>query len=419
MKNIIILILLLIIPLIGFSQVWKETYGGNDDDEGFSVQQTTDGGYIVCGGTTNTLWDGYLLKIDGNGLEQWSKIFSGLGTGTVFNSVQQTTDGGYIICGNTGGYVYIVKTDENGIEQWNHIGGTVNTSTSGHSVQQTSDGGYIVVGHQDSDIFVIKINSNGSKDWQETYGGSLGDIGLSIQQTTDGGYIITGETDSFGNGNSDVYMLKLSGWGVEQWNKTFGGTGYDYGLSIQQTTDGGYVIVGGTGSFGNGHDAYLVKTDENGIEQWIKTFGYTSYDDWGCSVQQTNDGGYIFCGAQGDNDWIWLVKTDSYGDTIWTKNYTNDYFPNSGNEVGNSVQQTTDGGYIVTGRGYDLTGQQVVLIKTNSYGNITSTFNIPINPNRKLEKIVDVLGRKITPKNNIPFIEIYNDGSTDKKIIID
>lgn len=187
----------------------------------------------------------------------------------------------------------------------------------GCSVQQTVDGGYIVVGYtkslgsSDYDVYLIKVDANGNLQWEKTYGGAGFDIGVSVQQTSDCGYIIVGYMGSFGSGGVDIYLIKIDSNGNILWQKTFGGSGYDRGFSVQQTTDGGFIIVGSTNSFGSGTDVYLIKTDSNGNLQWQKTLGGSAID-WGNFVQQTSDGGYIIVGytksfGLGETD-VYLIK---------------------------------------------------------------------------------------------------------------
>ena len=434
-------IILLILPLIGFGQGWETNFGGEGDEEGFSVQQTTDGGYIIGGCTSsygNGSYDVYLLKTDGSGNEQWSQTFGGIEDDRGW-SIQQTTDGGYIITGVTNFWgangssdVYLIKTDGNGNEQWSQTFGGTN-SDAGNSVQQTIDGGYIISGRTrsyvngsngDVDVYLIKTDGNGNELWFQTYGGTEGDYGASVQQTSDEGYIITGYTRSYGNGNGyDVYLIKTDGGGNEQWSQTFGGIEHDLGLSVQQTTDGGYIITGYTRSYGNGYDdVYLIKTDSYGNQQWSQTYGGVD-NERGESVQQTTDGGYIITGytqsyvngIDNQRD-VYLIKTDSSGNEQWSQTFGGTY-----SDTGNSVQQTTDGGFIITG--YTVspgTSKNLYLIKTNEWGNITSTIELPTpTSKRKLIKTTNILGQENTTIKNQPMIEIYDDGSIEKKIVIE
>ena len=139
-----------------------------------------------------------------------------------------------------------------------------------NSIQQTSDGGYIVAGTTSfgagiNDIWILKLDQTGTVSWQKTYGGSGDDDAYSIQQTTDGGYIVAGSTSSFGAGNYDMWILKLDQTGTVSWQKTYGGSGGDCAYSIQQTSDGGYIVAGYTTSFGAGNDdMWILKLDSNG-----------------------------------------------------------------------------------------------------------------------------------------------------------
>jgi predicted secreted protein len=187
------------------------------------------------------------------------------------------------------------------------------------------------------------------EEWSQTFGGSSNDYGYSVAVTSDGGYIIAGYTESYGAGGYDVWLIKTGADGDEEWNQTFGGLSDDFGYSVAQTSDGGYIIAGDTLSYGaGGYDVWLIKTDADGNKEWDKTFGGSSID---CSesIAKTSDGGYIIAGetlsyGSGDFD-FWLVKTDADGSKEWDK-----AFGGSLSEHGYSVAVTSDGGYIVTGR---------------------------------------------------------------------
>ena len=143
---------------------------------------------------------------------------------------------------------------------------------------------------------MLKLNPEGSPTWQKTYGWIGNEHPRSIQQTSDGGYIVNGHTTSFGAGGYDIWILKLNSNGVPAWQKTYGGTDYDYSVNIQETFDGGYLIAGEATSFGAGAtDIWLLKIDIAGNPVWQKTYGGI-YNDYASSIQQTPDGGFILAG---------------------------------------------------------------------------------------------------------------------------
>jgi hypothetical protein len=161
---------------------------------------------------------------------------------------------------------------------------------------------------------LLVSSSNAQQRWERNYGGASADYGRSVQQTSDGGYIVAGYSTSFGN-SSQVYLIKINAQGDTLWTKTHGGTDYDGGWSVQQTTDEGYIVAGGSYSSGSGDQVFLVKTNASGDTLWTRTYGGTSYD-WGWSVQQTTDGGYIMTGRTysfGNSGQVYLIKTDSSG----------------------------------------------------------------------------------------------------------
>ncbi len=365
MKTTLALFICLLSVATAFAQpdtLWTRTFGGSESDVGRSVQQTIDGGFIIAGGTSSFGAgedDVYLIKTDGSGNEQWEQTYGGSDNDWGY-SVQQTSDGGYIIAGKTASYgagsndFYLVKTDVNGNESWTQtFGGS--DSDGGYCVQQTVDGGYIIVGNTGSfgsgsgDVYLIKTDSSGYEQWSQTFGGSNVDHAYSVQQTTDGGYIVTGYTYSFGSASVNVYLIKTDSSGYEQWSQTLGGNCDDLSHNVQQTRDGGYIIVGRTLSYGaSEEDIYLIKTDGIGNEQWYQTFG-GEYAEEGYSVQQTSDGGYIITGWTSSFGpgyaAVYLIKTDGSGNVQWNQTFGGGIY-----NIGYSVQQTADGGYIIAGR---------------------------------------------------------------------
>jgi hypothetical protein len=361
---------------------FQRTFGGIiSNDGGYSVQQTTDEGYIITGATSLGAGnlDVYLIKTNTNGDTLWTKSFGSTGQDEG-RYIQQTIDGGYIIAALTDSFgaghfdFYLIKTDSIGDTLWTRtLGGT--NSDKGYSVQQTSDGGYIIAGLTfsfgvgNNDLYLIRTNTNGDTLWTKTFGGTGYDGARSVHQTSDGGFIITGGIDSVGVG-SDVCLIKTDSNGDPGWIKVFGDIGDEIGYDVKQTTDGGYIISGSTNSFGAGTtDTYLIKTDSNGNLIWSKTFGDAS-TDVGYSVQQTTDGGYIIAGytysfGAGYSD-VYLIKTDSTGDTLWTKTFGGAFVDGA-----YSVRQTFDGGYIITGYYHSLGSihPAIYLIKTDSIGN--------------------------------------------------
>jgi hypothetical protein len=363
--------------------IFQRTYGGTRYDEGRSVQQTADGGYVVAGHTESFgagLDDVYLIKTDAAGDTQWTRTFGGT-TWDCGKSVQQTTDGGYVVAGYTtsfgaGGYdVYLIKTDADGDTLWTRTLGGAREDV-GQSVQQTSDSGYIIAATTYSfnagtcDVWLIKTDADGDTLWTRTYGDTSDMAGYSIRQTADGGFVVTGIRVPTMSRDVDVLLIKTDAHGDTVWTRTFGGVNEDRGNSVQQTTDSGYIVTGYTASFGAGsYDVWLIKADADGDTLWTRTFGGTDWDQ-GNSVQQTVDGGYIVTGytassGAGSYD-VYLIKTDAGGDAQWTRT-----FGDTDWDRGNSVQQTADGGYVVVGFAMSLggSGHDVYLIRTDSLGN--------------------------------------------------
>jgi len=228
-----------------------KTFGGWGDDRAYSLEYTSDGGYILAGTTGGDFW---LVKTDPEGTEQWNRIIGAIYSDEA-NSAMQTSDGGYIIAGTKGGDFWLGRTDPEGTEQWNRTfeRGTFSADRV-KSVLETFDGGYLIAGSTHTcnnwdcpdDFWLVKTNAKGIEKWNRTFGGESSDSLYSFQQTFDGGYILAGDTRSFGTGSSDFWLVKTDNNGIELWNRTFGGADNDRAHSVQQTFDGGFIMAGVT-----------------------------------------------------------------------------------------------------------------------------------------------------------------------------
>ena len=403
MKKLFLSFSLVVVQLVTFAQApaieWQKSIGGSTVEEAKSIEQTTDGGYIVAGYTTSNNGDVtgnhgnsdyWVVKLSATGTIQWQKTLGGTADDYA-QSIQQATDGGYIIAGytnsnngnvtgNHGNYDYwVVKLSAVGTIEWQKtLGGTQNEYA--YSIQQTRDGGYIVAGNTNSnngdvtgnhggiDYWVVKLSSTGAIQWQKTLGGTVNDFAVSIQQTIDGGYIVAGYAASIDGdvtgvqGGFDYWVVKLNSTGTIEWQKTAGGSSADIAFSIRETSDGGYIIVGVTLSNdgdvsgyhgGFGYDSWIVKLSGTGNIQWAKTLGGTN-DDIIWSIKQTADGNYIAGGFTFSNDGdvsgnhggydVWVVKISDTGTIQWQKT-----LGGTGSDYALSIQQTSDGGYITAG----------------------------------------------------------------------
>jgi putative intracellular protease/amidase len=343
---------------------WTRTFGGSNSEGGRAIAETSDGGFIIAGytysfGAGNA--DVYLIKTGSDGNVIWSKAFGGPGWEYGF-SVSQTDDGGYIVTGYTSSDgagskdVYLIKTDSAGNEVWTKTYGGPGLDV-GRSVLETSDGGYVVIGYTESfgagesDAYLISTDSAGNEVWTKTFGGSGPEMGGSVDETSDGGYVIVGASGSYSD-NSDVYLVKTNPEGNEVWSTTVSHPSahlnYDWGNSVRETNDGGYIIVGNSDLERDLMDVYLIKTDSEGNAVWAQAFGERFYD-YGSSVRETSEGGYIVSGATksavtGQND-VYVRKVDSEGREVWTRTFGSD----NGSEWGSAVCETGDGDYVIVG----------------------------------------------------------------------
>jgi hypothetical protein len=434
---------------------WQKSFGGTGDEYASSIIQTDDGGFMIAGSSNSNNgdvtgnhgnYDYWLTKLNPTGNLLWQKSFGGTASDYA-TSILQTTDAGYVVAGitnsnngdvtgnhgNSDGWILKINSDAGVIFWKKTLGGTDYEVIS--EIIPTTDGGYIFAGTSSSnngdvsgnngyvDYWIVKVNSDGNIQWEKNLGGTGDDRATSIVQTNDGGYVVSGYAennngDVTGNhGGKDYWILKLNtDGGVIYWKKSFGGLYQELPISMVKTSDGGFILAGSTnsndgdvsGNHGN-DDYWIVKVNSTGDLQWQKALGGSSAD-LGSSIIQTTDGGYLVVGSSASNDGqvtghhpssggvgegpfsydCWAVKLNSTGSIQWNKS-----LGGSGVDHGNSVIQTTDGGYIIAGSSNsnngDVTGnhggEDVWIVKlapdnlaTNEIAKDVTTVNVFPNP---------------------------------------
>lgn len=338
------------------TNAWHQDLGFGSYDFARGIFPTPDGGYIAAGhtGTGPDLHQVFMVKLDAFGNEQWRRTYGGP-EHDIIDDFKQTSDGGYLLCGTsfvsgpTSFDFRLIKTDRLGNVVWNKTYGTSAIEFS-RSAIETSDGGYAIVGRYDNGsdvgILLVKTDANGNEVWSNVYGGIGDDEAWSVAETIDNQLIITGQTTSFGAGGQDVYLAKISLNGVFQWFQTFGGPDDDFAFEVQPVATGGFVVGATTRSFGAGdYDIYLLKVTDNGILQWSKTFG-GAFGEWGAHIAQMPDGGFALAGStQSFNNWlddIYLVRTDADGNMVWQESYVRDR-----KDIPHSIESLPDGSMVV------------------------------------------------------------------------
>ncbi len=397
MKKIItIFSLYAILSLHGYTQtVFNKVYNPNNTTpRANTVIQTPDNGFLFAGYLNNGLKE-CALKTNNVGDTLWSFIYDlGTGGGDYITSAINTSDGNYVLGGTTADIsqmnsnAFLIKLDNNGDTIWIKKYGLANRSERCYSVKQTADGGFALCGLRynvdstgsptESDLYLVKIDSLGNEQWERTYGGFDTDVGNSLEITNEGGYMIFGYTYSFGIGLYNMYLVKTDSSGNFLWQKTYGGSLKDYGETVVKTTDGNFLIAGGTYITTDTVAGYIAKIDTAGLIIWEKKYrGQITHEEFS-AVKQLQNGEIMVSGdEQGDSlnyrYYGILKKLDANGFAIWEKQYQY-YGVDTTQHAFYAMDTCTDGGFVMAGITLDyrfgaINPISMWLVKTDCMGN--------------------------------------------------
>jgi len=405
---------------------WESTYGGTSYDDANHIEQIVSGGYVMAGVTFSNnddvsgnhgKSDFWIVKLQSDIDLVWQKTYGG-SKNEQAKSVSPTLDGGSIAAGYTdsnddevtGNHgkadFWVVKKGTEGTLEWQKtLGGTQDDKASAIELVGTgsvtvgyteSNDGDVTGNHGKSDFWIVKQNEKGDLEWQKTLGGTDVDKASSVWHTADGGYIVVGSTfsndgDVTGNhGKSDCWAVKLNSEGNKIWTKTFGGSNFDYAVSVNETPEGRYAVVGYTYS-NDGDitenkgdaDVWVVMLTKEGTIEWQKTYGGLS-NDFGSAIYEASEGGFIVVGSTMSNSGdvsgnhgysdVWMLKINATGGIEWQKCLGGtDY------DYGSDIIQTHEGNYIFVGESRSNDGDIIGnhgnwdswVVKTDNKGNLT------------------------------------------------
>jgi hypothetical protein len=359
----VLAVLCVIVAAKASAAEFKRVVGGPALDRGVHVSSVRDGGYIVVGATANT--DGgdedvLLVRFDAQGEVLWSRTHGGGGEENGW-CVHEVGDGltiaGFTKSTGAGGYdAYLLRTDADGQEGWSRTyGGPADDRCWG--LLPLADGGYALVGETVNaasgaeDCWLLRTDAEGNELWSRTYGGEASDRAFAIAPAADGGFVLAGQTYSFGAGERDAYVIKTDSAGHEEWSRVFGGPARDVGHGIDRTDDGRFLVTGYTASFGAvGYDPYLIMIDAAGDTAWTRALPQPVV----CRTltgEEAANGGFFLTGfthdPRGGSGAAALLRIDGDGRLEWLREFLP--APRGGQSFGYTVRATADGGCVVTG----------------------------------------------------------------------
>ena len=319
-----------IIKTDGLGQlIWEKNFGGSQDDGFYDIKETGDGGLVAAGFTSSLAngaltSDAWLIKVDGNGNLLWQKTYDE-GTREVARSISATSDGGFVLTGvatpDTGSRkIYVVHTDADGNKIWSHMYEIGSGDNTGYSIVEASNGDFVIVGQAffgvpsgQEDIVLLRIDKDGNELWHKTFGGPYTDTARCLIRTSDNGFAIAGsiQNDMYSLDGTEMVLIRVDRNGDELWRKTYKGT--NVGLranSLQQTSDGSFILVGNNPFAVGGYNVILIKTDVNGNELWRTKYS-GSAGAQGNAVRITADGGFAVMGVEFSLDWQGFYNSDA------------------------------------------------------------------------------------------------------------